>query len=144
MAGSAGNGSGQTGDVESAGGAAWVSLGSLSLTNSGGSWFAGLYIQGGYGGNDNNFGNGGQGGDASLLVSGPASLDSSPLRVNGEGGGNAFSANGGNGGSAFVSLGSLAMNLTNYNVYLNITGGQGGAAYGVNALGLGGAAERRS
>ncbi len=146
--GNAGSGFGLTGQTEGSGGDAFASFGSLSVLsdtyhyNSTGNP-ASLQIQGGTGGvDDPNFdgsdGNGGNGGKATLLSSGPASIESGFVSVGGGQGGNSDSAIGGNGGSAFMSVGSLAVDSAYGTSSVSIAGGEAGYSKGDFFFGVGG------
>jgi autotransporter-associated beta strand protein len=110
---------GQSNSVtEGVGGAALASMASLSET--GGSY---INIQGGVGGTDTGKGSGGNGGSASLTISGPVSVDASTVTVVGGTVGAGDKSYGGNGGNASVSIGS---GLTVNRDYFIVTGGTGG------------------
>ncbi|HUO57170.1 MAG TPA: autotransporter domain-containing protein [bacterium] len=130
--GDAGYGALPFGQQEAAGGNATANLGSLSLVD--GSY---LEVIGGDGGNDDpygyedGYGDGGDGGNAGLLVSGAVSIDSASVSVLGGNGGYGDSGNGGNGGSALVSIGGdLTMTYTYEEPVLYVLGGDAGGNNG--------------
>jgi autotransporter-associated beta strand protein len=126
-------GYGQSGVTQSPGGNASVSLGSLTLTSN--NYFSGpsmgvqssFSLMAGAGGSDYGSGDGGQGGDTDLAVSGAVSVDSSSVSVAAGTGGISNSANGGNGGNAAVSIGSnLALTAILGSSDFQVSGAKGG------------------
>ncbi len=143
LGGNANSGYGSSGVTEMAGGDANASLGSMNLTSNlyygnPGAYTgpAALNLTGGNGGYDSNAGNGGQGGSASLTVSGGFSIDSSQVGLRGGVGGNVSSGTGGQGGNAWVSIGTdLTLGSTYGSSGMNLYGGGGGSS----SSGVGGA-----